>query len=156
MCGAWINIEGPVCGVLVFGFRHSIREGGVRSCVEGNGSISSGALLLFQSLYDTTKAGMMTFAASEPSALLFAACGVVAGVTAQTVVYPLDVLRRRMQTVTHTDGASLSVRGALVDLIQTAGPRGLFAGIVPAWLRVAPAAAVSLLVRDAVLGRLSK
>lgn len=98
----------------------------------------------------------MTFAASEPSALLFAACGVVAGVTAQTVVYPLDVLRRRMQTVTHTDGASLSLRGALVDLIQTAGPRGLFAGIVPAWLRVAPAAAVSLLVRDAVLGRLSK
>ncbi|KAL1511426.1 hypothetical protein AB1Y20_006225 [Prymnesium parvum] len=108
------------------------------------------------SLYDTSKAAMTSVAAIEPSAALFAACGVVAGVSAQTCVYPLDVLRRRMQTASHADESSRTLRGALRGLLQAGGPRALFAGIVPTWLRVAPAAATSLLVRDAVLGRLSK
>ena len=43
---------------------------------------------------------------------------------------------------------------ALRTTVREAGPRALWAGILPAYARVAPAVATSLLVRDALLGRL--
>lgn len=66
------------------------------------------------------------------------------------VVYPLDVIRRRMQVQEATEYKRFSV------LIRTLSLQELFYGLSATYLKVMPAAAVSLLVRDAILGRLNK
>ena len=69
------------------------------------------------------------------------------------IVYPLEVLRRRMQ-VHSMDPTQRST--SLWTLAKTTAFRELFAGLTATYLKVMPAAAISLLVRDAMLGRLKK
>ena len=66
-------------------------------------------------------------------------------------IYPLEVIRRRMQLhVTSAKGhTSLAILRKLTY-------RQLFSGLVPTYVKVVPSAAISLLVRDAILGRLKK
>lgn len=65
-------------------------------------------------------------------------------------VYPLEVIRRRMQLHSAT-----SVKGQTsLSTFKKLTYRQLFSGLVPTYVKVVPAAAISLLVRDAVLGRL--
>jgi hypothetical protein len=95
----------------------------------------------------------------QPSVTLFACCGITAGTLAQTVVYPLDVIRRQMQVEQQevpTKSQSTSTYNMTKDIMKKQGPRGLYAGLVPTYAKVVPAAALSLLVRDALLGRLQK
>ncbi len=65
-------------------------------------------------------------------------------------VYPLDVIRRRMQVQQGTEYKKFSL------LIRTLTLQELFYGLSATYLKVMPAAAISLLVRDAILGRLNK
>ncbi|CAB4427635.1 unnamed protein product [Rhizophagus irregularis] len=68
-------------------------------------------------------------------------CGALAGTFAQTITYPLDVLRRRMQ-VTGMPGVAYkytSTWDALEKLIAQEGIKGLYKGMVPNYLKVAPA-----------------
>ena len=70
------------------------------------------------------------------------ASGALAGVAAQTVVYPLDVLRRRVQL----DRAGLGALGTLRAVVAREGWRALFAGIVPTYLKTVPAVATTATV----------
>ena len=108
-----------------------------------------------------------------PTATLFFLCGSAAGAAAQTVsmivviytsfhleskvcgvslqaVYPLEVIRRRMQLHSANTAKGQTVLSIFTKLTY----RQLFSGLVPTYVKVVPAAAISLLVRDAVLGRL--
>ena len=68
-------------------------------------------------------------------------------------VYPLDVARRRMQIIKETpSGTSMGLR----SLLRTLTYKELFSGITITYLKVMPAGAISLLVRDYLLGRLKK
>ena len=78
----------------------------------------------------------------EPSAPVLMASGALAGVAAQTVVYPLDVLRRRVQL----DRAGLGALGTLRAVVAREGWRALFAGIVPTYLKTVPAVATTATV----------
>lgn len=89
-----------------------------------------------------------------PSVPLFLGCGITAGILAQTATHPLDVIRRQMQT--SDTKIKISTKQAIKQLIANEGYRGLFRGILPATVKVAPAVAISLLVRDACLLRLRK
>lgn len=68
--------------------------------------------------------------------------GATAGALAQTVVYPLDLLRRRMQvaSLNNAEGSKSIVADstwlALQRIVKDGGPRSLFAGIVPTYLKV--------------------
>ncbi len=64
------------------------------------------------------------------------------------VVYPLDVIRRRMQVQHGSQSKTLTA------FIRTLSIHQLFYGLSATYLKVMPAAAISLLVRDAILGRL--
>ncbi|KAL1915691.1 uncharacterized protein VTP21DRAFT_6450 [Calcarisporiella thermophila] len=84
---------------------------------------------------------------SVPRKLL---CGALAGSIAQSITYPLDVLRRRMQ-VTGMATIGYKYKGtwdAAKSVITNEGIRGLYKGMVPNYLKVAPAIATSFVTYE--------
>jgi len=74
-------------------------------------------------------------------------------------VYPLDVIRRRMQVQSLQleaagQGIAKSQALSLLKFFKGLQVHNLFPGLTATYLKVMPSAAISLLVRDAVLGRL--
>ncbi|KAG9240358.1 mitochondrial carrier domain-containing protein [Calycina marina] len=83
----------------------------------------------------------------NPSAVRKLAAGAISGAVAQTCTYPFDVLRRRFQINTMR-GMSYQYKGifdALKTIIAQEGVKGLYKGIVPNLLKVAPSMASSWL-----------
>jgi len=85
-------------------------------------------------------------------------CGALAGSISQTLTYPFDVLRRKMQVAGMKD-TSVKYNGALDALssvIRTEGLAGLYRGLWPNLLKVAPSIATSFftyeLVKEFLLG----
>ncbi|KAK1236460.1 hypothetical protein PQX77_000296 [Marasmius sp. AFHP31] len=75
------------------------------------------------------------------------ACGALAGSISQTLTYPFDVLRRKMQ-VTGMKSGDLGIKytgaiDALVGIMRTEGITGLYRGLWPNLLKVAPSIATS-------------
>ena len=106
----------------------------------------------------------------KPSVNLFIGCSMGAAVFSQTIVYPLDVVRRRMQirdqsvvvrnivpgtgTLHNTTIVAHRTWFALRNVVQLQGFRSLFAGVIPTYAKVIPSVAVSVTIRDIMLGRL--
>ncbi|ORY16040.1 mitochondrial carrier protein-like protein [Clohesyomyces aquaticus] len=95
----------------------------------------------------------------DPDAIGKLAAGAVSGAVAQTCTYPFDVLRRRFQINTMS-GMGYQYSGiwdAIQMIVKTEGVRGLYKGIVPNLLKVAPSMASSWLsfefTRDFVMGK---
>jgi len=72
------------------------------------------------------------------------------------VSYPLDVIRRRMQMK-----GAMSDRfpyrntpHAIATIVKTEGVRGLYKGILPNLLKVAPSVAIAFVTYEAVKARL--
>jgi hypothetical protein len=75
--------------------------------------------------------------------------GLTAGLFAQTVVYPLDVVRRRMQT--STTAPYSSTWHALSTIARTEGVRdGLYRGLTLNYLKTAPNVAIYMSLYDIV------
>lgn len=68
------------------------------------------------------------------------------------VIYPFEVIRRRMQLY----DATASKGQTSLSFFKNLTYRQLFSGVTATYLKVVPAAAISLLARDAILGRLKK
>jgi Mitochondrial carrier protein len=79
-------------------------------------------------------------------------CGGAAGLIAQTLTYPLDVVRRRMQvSCVRTPAAVLAPRtmlGHVRDIVASHGWPGLFRGLSLNYLKVVPSTAVGFTVYD--------
>ncbi|KAG9043588.1 hypothetical protein FS837_009377 [Tulasnella sp. UAMH 9824] len=92
-------------------------------------------------------------------------CGALAGSISQTITYPLDVLRRKMQVVGMKDTSSCGVGSlgykyngawdAIWSTLKTEGIQGMYRGLWPNLLKVAPSIATSFftyeLVKEALL-----
>lgn len=95
----------------------------------------------------------------DPGAIGKLGAGAVSGAVAQTCTYPFDVLRRRFQinTMSGMGYQYKSIWDAIRVIVKTEGPRGLYKGIVPNLLKVAPSMASSWLsfefTRDFVMGK---
>ncbi|THH07497.1 hypothetical protein EW145_g3332 [Phellinidium pouzarii] len=79
-------------------------------------------------------------------------CGALAGSISQTLTYPMDVLRRKMQV---TGMSALGVRhtgaiDALRYILRTDGVRGLYKGLWPNLLKVSPSIATSFFTYEMV------
>ncbi|RMJ24845.1 Mitochondrial carrier protein [Aspergillus sp. HF37] len=83
----------------------------------------------------------------NPSAIRKLLAGAISGAVAQTCTYPFDVLRRRFQvnTMSGMGYKYSSVWDAVRMIVTEEGIRGLFKGIVPNLLKVAPSMASSWL-----------
>ncbi|PSR91445.1 Mitochondrial adenine nucleotide transporter like [Actinidia chinensis var. chinensis] len=101
---------------------------------------------------------------SELSVTTKLACGAAAGTVGQTVAYPLDVIRRRMQMVGWKDAASV-VTGdgkgkapleysGMVDAfrktVRHEGFRALYKGLVPNSVKVVPSIAIAFVTYEVV------
>ena len=81
-------------------------------------------------------------------------CGSLAGLTAQSVSYPLDMVRRRMQTerVVFADTREVSryesINGTLSMIRKSEGFRGLFKGLTMNWLKGPLAVGISFAAND--------
>ncbi|CAL1707046.1 unnamed protein product [Somion occarium] len=79
-------------------------------------------------------------------------CGALAGSISQTLTYPFDVLRRKMQ-VTGMSSLGYQYNGALdalQSIARTEGIRGLYRGLWPNLLKVAPSIATSFFTYELV------
>ncbi|WAQ82508.1 hypothetical protein PtA15_2A825 [Puccinia triticina] len=77
-------------------------------------------------------------ARQQPSVLRKLACGALAGAFSQTITYPLDVLRRRMQ-VTGMASMGFQYNGAwdaTLKILKKEGLAGLYKGLWPNFLKV--------------------
>mmetsp|Transcript_4802 Transcript_4802/g.6707 ORF Transcript_4802/g.6707 Transcript_4802/m.6707 type:complete len:401 (+) Transcript_4802:59-1261(+) len=80
------------------------------------------------------------------------ACGAIAGTVGQTVAYPLDLVRRRLQVQSFLQDKlppSQIYNGtwdAIVKIVKHEGVIGLYRGTWPNYLKVVPSIAVSFLV----------
>ncbi|KAL8788182.1 MAG: hypothetical protein Q9213_001821 [Squamulea squamosa] len=83
----------------------------------------------------------------NPTAVRKLAAGAVSGAVAQTCTYPFDVLRRRFQinTMSGMGYQYKSIWDAITVIITQEGVMGLYKGIVPNLLKVAPSMASSWL-----------
>ncbi|SJX66126.1 related to mitochondrial carrier protein [Sporisorium reilianum f. sp. reilianum] len=94
----------------------------------------------------------------EPSPLMKLACGALAGSISQTLTYPLDVLRRRMQVAGMKDSQEKlgykdrNAINAIQNIIRAEGVTGLYRGLLPNLLKVAPSIGTSFLTYEAVKG----
>ena len=142
-----------------------VEKGGSRALYKGMQSTLfavAPVIGLQQASYDVLKQVFINGGYVEPSVGSFLGFGALAGLCAQCVVYPLDVVRRRIQLdkipTNNQSPAGAGVRLytwlALRSVAKADGFRGLYAGIVPTMMKVAPAVAVSVVCRDYVLGRL--
>ncbi|PYI09067.1 solute carrier family 25 member 42 [Aspergillus sclerotiicarbonarius CBS 121057] len=84
---------------------------------------------------------------TTPGPLRKLLAGAISGAVAQTCTYPFDVLRRRFQinTMSGMGYQYTSIMDAVKAIVAEEGLRGLFKGIVPNLLKVAPSMASSWL-----------
>lgn len=78
------------------------------------------------------------------------AIGALSGGLSASVVYPLNVMRTRLQaqgTVLHPSTYS-SITDVARRTLQTEGPRGFYKGLTPNLLKVAPAVSISYVVYE--------
>jgi len=83
----------------------------------------------------------------NPSAIRKLAAGAISGAVAQTCTYPFDVLRRRFQinTMSGMGYQYKSIFDAVKVIVAQEGIKGMYKGIVPNLLKVAPSMASSWL-----------
>jgi solute carrier family 25 protein 16 len=74
-------------------------------------------------------------------------CGAVAGIVAQTVSYPIDIVRRRMQ-VARVVGTQSGIFGTAQRIYLERGVRGFFVGLIIGYMKMAPMVATSFYVYD--------
>lgn len=95
---------------------------------------------------------------TNPSAVRKLLAGAVSGAVAQTCTYPFDVLRRRFQinTMSGMGYQYKSIGDAVTLIMRQEGVKGLYKGLVPNLLKVAPSMAANWLsfemTRDFLVG----
>lgn len=74
-------------------------------------------------------------------------CGAVAGIVAQTISYPIDIIRRRIQV-----GSVIGTKSGILETAQCIflerGVRGFYVGLTIGYVKMAPMVATSFYVYD--------
>ncbi|TNN29618.1 Mitochondrial coenzyme A transporter SLC25A42 [Liparis tanakae] len=93
----------------------------------------------------------------QPSPLERLAFGACAGLIGQSASYPLDVVRRRMQTAGVTGSSYATVLGTVRVIVAQEGVvRGLYKGLSMNWIKGPIAVGISLTTFDVTHGLLLK
>jgi solute carrier family 25 thiamine pyrophosphate transporter 19 len=117
---------------------------------------------LFFTAYEALRIPFSTF--SLPFGTGDAAAGVLASVTAKTGVFPLDLVRKRLQVQGPTRSKYIhrnipeyrGIAGAIKTILQKEGIRGLYRGLTVSLVKAAPASAITMWTYERVLHNLEK
>ncbi|GAA5856357.1 hypothetical protein JCM8547_000884 [Rhodosporidiobolus lusitaniae] len=150
--------DGKSTGIVRMTLKIMREEGGVKALYRGLVVTSSGVMpyVAFNfASYELLKQWISGGDPSNPPGTFGKlACGAVAGAISQTLTYPADVLRRRMQMVgLKSEALGYQYKGAwdaIFTIIRTEGVRGLYKGIWPNLLKCGPAMGVSFAVYEGV------
>lgn len=98
-------------------------------------------------VYESVRAYFTPVGEKNPGSLGKLGAGAISGAVAQTCTYPFDVLRRRFQinTMSGMGYQYKSIWDAIRTIVTQEGPKGLYKGITPNLLKVAPSMASSWL-----------
>ena len=129
------------------------REEGLRSYWKGNGTnvirIAPFSAIQFFS-FDVYKRLVLPDTATtgqQPSPVRTFAAGALTGVTASTICYPLD-LTRSVLTVQTQGKEYRGIADAMVKIVRSDGPFGLYRGLTPTLLGIAPYIAINMTTFD--------
>ncbi|RVW45023.1 Calcium-binding mitochondrial carrier protein SCaMC-1 [Vitis vinifera] len=104
-------------------------------------------LTAYESLKDLSKTYI--FHDTEPGPLLQLGCGTISGALGATCVYPLQVIRTRMQAQpTNKADAYKGMSDVFRKTFQHEGFRGFYKGLFPNLLKVVPSASITYLVYE--------
>ncbi|KAK4569288.1 hypothetical protein RGQ29_004621 [Quercus rubra] len=110
-------------------------------------------LAAYETLKDMSKTYILQD--TEPGPLVQLCCGTISGALGATCVYPLQVIRTRMQA--QRSNAAAAYKG-MSDVfwrtLQHEGYRGFYKGLFPNLLKVVPAASITYLVYETMKNRL--
>jgi len=100
--------------------------------------------------YETLKSFTKTHIQPNPSTIQLLTWGGVAGAVAQTITYPLDVVRRimQMQGFSSVHPTYTSTFDAMRYLYRTDKIRGFYRGLIPNYLKVIPSMSISFVVYE--------
>ena len=138
-------------------------EGGIRGLYRGCLATSLGvapyvAFNFF--FYESARSFLTKSDGTPPSSITKLFIGAFAGSVSQTLTYPVDVVRRRMQ-VSGMKNSSLGVQDksgldSLRNMVAQHGIRGLYHGLLPNLLKVAPSTGAYFLTYDLVVSALKR
>ncbi|KAG1659261.1 Calcium-binding mitochondrial carrier protein SCaMC-2-B [Nymphon striatum] len=103
-------------------------------------------------IYETLKNfHVQRYQQKEPGVLVVLSCAAVSSTCGQLASYPLALVRTQLQAevVTHS-GTQMTMTGAFRNIFRSEGLLGLYRGITPNFLKVAPAVSISYLVYEKV------
>lgn len=81
--------------------------------------------------------------------------GGLSGYTMWTVIYPVDIVKSKLQTDNHLNWKYKSIRHVMKDIYATRGLRGFFVGFGPTILRAAPANAATFVAFEQTMRLIS-
>ena len=82
----------------------------------------------------------------KPGILSLLLCGTASSTSGQLASYPLALVRTRMQAA--TSGSNVGASQLFLGILKNEGIRGLYRGIAPNFLKVAPAVSISYVVYE--------
>ncbi|PZC70966.1 hypothetical protein B5X24_HaOG214510 [Helicoverpa armigera] len=103
--------------------------------------------------YDTLKHKYQEYFGKPQGAVVNVCLGGTAGAIAQTASYPLDIVRRRMQTARRRPDGTYpygSIADTLVMVYKSEGWRGFFKGLSMNWVKGPIAVGISFATYDAI------
>ncbi|XP_057480770.1 calcium-dependent mitochondrial ATP-magnesium/phosphate carrier protein 2-like isoform X2 [Actinidia eriantha] len=106
-------------------------------------------LAAYETLKDMSKRYILHDA--EPGPFVQLGCGTISGALGATCVYPLQVIRTRLQAQrTNTTDAYKGMGDVFRRTLEHEGFRGFYKGLFPNLLKVVPAASITYLVYEAM------
>ncbi|XP_039124812.1 calcium-dependent mitochondrial ATP-magnesium/phosphate carrier protein 3-like [Dioscorea cayenensis subsp. rotundata] len=101
--------------------------------------------------YETLKDMSRAYLNTEPGPLVQLGCGTVSGALGATCVYPLQVIRTRMQAQNTTSSTAYKgMSDVFWRTLQHEGLLGFYKGILPNLLKVVPSASITYLVYESM------
>lgn len=106
-------------------------------------------LAAYETLKDLSKVYILKD--TEPGPLVQLGCGTISGALGATCVYPLQVIRTRMQAQhTNAEAAYKGMSDVFRRTLKLEGISGFYKGIFPNLLKVVPSASITYLVYEAM------
>ncbi|XP_012281464.1 mitochondrial coenzyme A transporter SLC25A42 [Orussus abietinus] len=102
--------------------------------------------------YDTLKNLMAAYTVNSPGRATMSAlfCGAVAGLVSQTSSYPLDIVRRRMQTSAVIGERYHTVYGTAAKIYREEGAMAFYKGLSMNWIKGPIAVGISFATNDTI------